>query len=365
MTQGAHILAVDDDRHIRDLIRLILEDAGHRCTGAGSAKEAWARLREDDFELVLCDVRMPGQSGLELARHIIAEHPDTPVVMVTALDDAGIGQGALAFGAYGYVLKPFRQTDLLMNVENALRRRRQDIVARRERDALERSLEEQAAELKEAMLSMRESARAQRLSGEDTVRRLSRAIEFRSRETWQHIERMGELSALLAAPPGVRPRLRRHDPGRGSDARRGQGRRARRRAAQARPARPAGAGGHAAPHGDRPRRALRARTTEVIQLAASIALTHHERFDGGGIPGRDRPAARSRSRAGSPRWRTCSTRSPATGSTARRCRWSERWSMIEEGSGTQFDPQVAERLLESVDEVEQIRRDHSEPVAVV
>ena len=128
MTQGAHILAVDDDRHIRDLIRLILEDAGHRCTGAASAKDAWACLREQDFELVLCDVRMPGQSGLELARHIIAEHPDTPVVMVTGLDDAGIGQAALAFGAYGYVVKPFRQTDLLMNVENALRRRAADIV---------------------------------------------------------------------------------------------------------------------------------------------------------------------------------------------------------------------------------------------
>src|SRR5688572_2104151 len=105
---GAHVLVVDDDRHIRELVRLLLEDAGHTCTGAASAKDAWACLREQDFELVLCDVRMPGQSGLELARHIIAEHPDTPVVMVTGLDDAGIGQAALAFGAYGYVIKPFR-----------------------------------------------------------------------------------------------------------------------------------------------------------------------------------------------------------------------------------------------------------------
>jgi putative two-component system response regulator len=196
--QGAHILAVDDDRHVRDLIRLLLEDAGHRCTGAASAKDAWTCLREHDFELVLCDVRMPGQSGLELARHIIAEHPDTAVVMVTGLDDAGIGQAALAFGAYGYVVKPFRSTELLMNVENALRRRAAAISSRRERNTLERALEERAAELKEAVLSMQEAARAQHLSGEDTVRRLSRAIEFRSRETWQHIERMGELSSLLA-----------------------------------------------------------------------------------------------------------------------------------------------------------------------
>ena len=77
---------------------------------------------------------MPGQSGLELARHIIAEHPETPVVMVTGIDDAGIGQGALAFGAYGYVVKPFRQTDLLMNVESALNRRQQEIASRSERE---------------------------------------------------------------------------------------------------------------------------------------------------------------------------------------------------------------------------------------
>ena len=67
--------------------------------------------------------------------------------------------------------------------------------------------------------------------------------------------------------------------------------------------------------------------TEVIQLAASIALTHHERFDGAGYPA-GQPARRSPSRAGSPRWRTSSTRSPATGSTAARYPWSgrSRWS---------------------------------------
>ena len=86
-----------------------------------------------------------------------------------------------------------------MNVESALRRRRQEIASRRERDALERSLEEQAAELKEAMLSMprvgarRSACRARTRCGGSRARSSSAA-----RETWQHIERMGELSALLA-----------------------------------------------------------------------------------------------------------------------------------------------------------------------
>ena len=359
--QGAHILTVDDDKHVRNLIALILEDAGYRCTGAASAKDAWAHLREHDFELVLCDVRMPGQSGLELARHIVAEHPDTAVVMVTGLDDAGIGQGALAFGAYGYVVKPFRQTDLLLNVENALRRRQQEMLSRRERDILERSLEEQAAELKEAMLSIRDSARSQRLSGEDTVRRLSRAIEFRSRETWQHIERMGELSGLLARRLGfdttyvnmIRAAAPMHDVGKVAvpDAvllKPGpldQQERA-----------------HMQNHTVIGHDVLSGSDTKVIQLAASIALTHHERFDGKGYPagiaGRDIPVE----------GRIAAVADVFDALTSDRVYRDalpidRALGLIEEGSGSQFDPQIAETLLESVDEAAEIRREHSEQAA--
>ena len=360
MTQGAHILTVDDDRHIRDLIGLILEDAGHRCTGAGSASEARACLREHDFELALCDVRMPGQSGLELARHIIAEHPETPVVMVTGLDDAGIGQSALAFGAYGYVVKPFRQTDLLMNVENALRRGRQGVVSRHERHLLERSLEEQAAELKEAMLGMREAARAQRLSGEDTVKHLSRAIEIRSRETWQHIERMGELSALLAHRLGFDPayvEMMRvaapmHDVGKVAvpDA-------VLLKPGPLDPMERADMERHTLIGHD----VLSGSDTEVIQLAASIALTHHERFDGAGYPAgigdREIPVE----------GRIAAVADVFDALTSDRVYRKAlpvetALEMVAESSGTHFDPNIAARLLESADEVEQIRRVHSERV---
>ncbi len=356
--QGAHILTVDDDEHVRRLIGLMLEDAGHTCAGAGSAKEAWASLREDDFELVLCDVRMPGQSGLELARHIIAEHPETAVVMVTGLDDAGIGQGALAFGAYGYVVKPFRETDLLMNVENALRRRSQEILSRREREILERSLEEQAAELKQAMVSMRASARAQRLSGEETVRRLSRAIEVRSRETWQHIERVGEVSALLASRLGfdavfvdmIRVASPMHDVGK--------------------VAVPDSVLLKPGPLDPRERADMQRHTvighdvlsgsdTEVIQMAATIALTHHERFDGTGYPagiaGREIPVEGRIAAVADVFDALTSDRVYRSAFPVERA-----LDLIGEGRGSQFDPQVAASLLESVDEVAQIRREHSE-----
>ena len=104
--------------------------------------------------------------------------------------------------------------------------------------------------------------------------------------------------------------------------------------------------------------------TEVIQLAASIALTHHERFDGRGYPagiaGREIPVEGRIAAVADVFDALTSDRVYRKALPRRAARW--RWS--SEGSGTQFDAQVAEQLLDSMDEVEQIRRDHSEPVAV-
>jgi putative two-component system response regulator len=245
-----------------------------------------------------------------------------------------------------------------MNVENALRRRRQELVSRRERDILERSREEQAAELKEAMLSMRESARSQRLSAEETVRRLSRAIEFRSRETWEHIERVGELSALLAQRLGfdsgyvdkIRVAAPMHDVGK--------------------VAVPDSVLLKPGPLDPREREDMERHTVighdvlsgseaEVIQLAASIALTHHERFDGTGYPagvaGREIPVEGRIAAVADVFDALTSDRVYRKALSVERA-----LGLIDQGRSSQFDPQVAATLLESVDEVAQIRRDHSE-----
>ena len=75
----ARILIVDDEAHIRTLLRRFLEREGHQCVVATSADEAWEHLGADSFELVLSDVNMPGTSGLELAPRIAEEYPDIEV----------------------------------------------------------------------------------------------------------------------------------------------------------------------------------------------------------------------------------------------------------------------------------------------
>jgi diguanylate cyclase (GGDEF)-like protein len=135
---GARILVVEDDPSVSRTVTRLLQTHGHACVAAGNAVEARQRLAEDgQFELVLCDVTMPGESGLELTRDILAEHPDLAVVMVTGIDDPALAETALDSGAYGYVTKPFTHNELLINVANALVRRGLELENRAHRDRLE------------------------------------------------------------------------------------------------------------------------------------------------------------------------------------------------------------------------------------
>ena len=120
MTDTEQILVIDDDPIIVRLIQLLLEDAGYRCTTAESAAEARRLAAADAFALALCDMTMPNESGLELAQHLCACHPELAVVMVTAVDDPDIAKMALDCGAYGYVVKPFTSSVLYIAVVNAL-----------------------------------------------------------------------------------------------------------------------------------------------------------------------------------------------------------------------------------------------------
>jgi diguanylate cyclase (GGDEF)-like protein len=144
ITGGARVLVVDDDDTLRRLTRRHLEKAGYRCQEAADAAQARLLLAAGEFEVVLCDVRMPGESGLELLEHIHRTHPDVSTVMVSGLDDTATAEAALEHGAVGYVVKPFERNELLINVANALNHRSLTIENRLHRERLEELVELQA-----------------------------------------------------------------------------------------------------------------------------------------------------------------------------------------------------------------------------
>src|SRR5712691_4768973 len=116
-----HLLVVDDDRRIRDLLSRYLAREGYRVTTAGNAAEARAKLDGLSFDLLVLDVMMPGESGFELARSIQAGS-SVPILMLTARDEKESRIEGLEIGADDYVAKPFEPRELSLRINNILKR---------------------------------------------------------------------------------------------------------------------------------------------------------------------------------------------------------------------------------------------------
>jgi two-component system phosphate regulon response regulator OmpR len=116
-----HLLVVDDDRRIRDLLSRYLLGEGYRVTTAESAVEARAKLDGLSFDLLILDVMMPGETGFDLAQAIrVASH--VPILMLTARDEAENRIKGLEIGADDYVAKPFEPRELSLRIANILKR---------------------------------------------------------------------------------------------------------------------------------------------------------------------------------------------------------------------------------------------------
>jgi two-component system phosphate regulon response regulator OmpR len=116
-----HLLLVDDDRRIRDLLSRFLGGEGYRVTTAMSAKDARAKLLGLHFDLLILDVMMPGETGFDLAR-FIRSSSSVPIIMLTARHEAESRIEGLQIGADDYVAKPFEPRELVLRIGNILKR---------------------------------------------------------------------------------------------------------------------------------------------------------------------------------------------------------------------------------------------------
>jgi len=116
-----HLLVVDDDRRIRDLLSRFLSTEGYRISTADSAAMARAKLASLSFDLLILDVMMPGETGFDFARDI-RKSSTVPILMLTARDAAASRITGLELGADDYVSKPFEPRELSLRVASILRR---------------------------------------------------------------------------------------------------------------------------------------------------------------------------------------------------------------------------------------------------
>ena len=116
----AAILIVDDDDAVRDTLYDLFSD-DHLCHAASSAEQALSFVNEQQqYDVVLTDISMPGLSGLELLGHLRQEQPDTPVIVVTGIGDRTHAEGLTRLGAFDFILKPFRLEAVEQSVGRAL-----------------------------------------------------------------------------------------------------------------------------------------------------------------------------------------------------------------------------------------------------
>ncbi|WP_309083211.1 response regulator [Chelativorans sp.] len=116
-----HLLIVDDDTRIRTLLHRYLREQGFRVSIAGNAAEARRKLSGLDFDLIVLDVMMPGEDGVALTRSLRGER-NVPILMLTALSETESRVTGLEAGADDYLAKPFDPRELVLRVNNILRR---------------------------------------------------------------------------------------------------------------------------------------------------------------------------------------------------------------------------------------------------
>ena len=283
MAKHERILVVDDEAPTRRTFSRALAGDGYECATAESVSQARELLGADPYDLVICDLNMPGESGMTLLEELDKSHREVAVLMVTGEDDPAIAHLASERGADGYMIKPFSRNELLIHVDCALEQARRRRHQRRLSDDSLLEAHERATEVREALMDVAERERLIDHQQAEMLRRLSEAVGQRDLETGAHIRRIGQNSALLARAYGLDDETVRaiglaapmHDVGKvaipdaillkPAELSRGE-REVMKRHAQI---------GHDI---------LAYSGSPLLDLAAEIALTHHERFDGYGYP---------------------------------------------------------------------------------
>jgi len=120
---GARILVVDDELSMREFLGILFEKEGHSVRLAEGGEAALQRLDDDEFDLVITDLKMPGVDGLEVVEKVKAVAPDTQVIVITAFATTETAVEAMKRGAYDYVMKPFKVDAIKVVVHKALEKR--------------------------------------------------------------------------------------------------------------------------------------------------------------------------------------------------------------------------------------------------
>jgi len=185
------ILIVDDDSVVRNMLFALLEKEGYPCTVAQEAQAALDALEKTPFALVISDVKMPGKSGFWLLKKIRELYVNTPVVMLTALDETELAMDCLRAGASDYLLKPPKITELVRTIERIRAQKNIELTKECYQRELETTVKSRTHELRTSLKNINRNSQHILLA-------LVSALDTREQETSEHSFRVVTYTLAIA-----------------------------------------------------------------------------------------------------------------------------------------------------------------------
>lgn len=275
-TKATTVLVVDDDMYVLESVVALLNQFGYAVIPCRNGEEALEKIQTTEFDAILTDVKMPVMSGIELLEIIHNLNPDIPVILMTAYAELDVAVEAVKKGAFDFIIKPYKPAYLLHSIEKGVKYNRLIQMEKNYKFMLKDMVEKKTRELADALMMVKNISI-------EIIERLTAVAEFRDTDTGSHIARIGLYASKIAEKMGLSADFVEnitfaspmHDLGKigiPDNILLKPGRLTREEFEIMKA------------HTTIGEKMLSGSAYPVLQMAASIALNHHERWDGGGYP---------------------------------------------------------------------------------
>ncbi len=194
MTERRHgaVLVVDDDPYVLEYVTALLSEYGYRVLPFGNAKKAADHIQQNSgIDAVLTDIKMPVMTGIELLECIHAMNPELPVLLMTAYAELDTAVSAIKQGAFDFIIKPYRSEQLIHSIEKAVRYKQLVQQEQEYKKNLEQTVQERTRALSDALSKVKNMSR-------ELIHRLTIVAEYRDTYTGLHNSRMGFFAKTIA-----------------------------------------------------------------------------------------------------------------------------------------------------------------------
>lgn len=199
------ILVVEDDKITGLLLARLLNENQYRCEIAATAEEAIQKLEISRYCLVIVDIQLPQMNGIQLLDWILKKDPEIAVIITTSLEEVDVAVQCMKKGAYDYFTKPVHPEEFLIGVSRALERRRYLLREKDYKKQLETEIQDRTRDLEQTVHELQTAKRKLESRVSEIIYRLSLISEYRDEDTWFHLLRISDSSHLLAKKMSLSP----------------------------------------------------------------------------------------------------------------------------------------------------------------